>query len=443
MKRSEKFRLALQQTSRRNTHRAALFLTLSNSQKNGEAAMNAVSHVMRRVTLAVSLCIAYGVCTADAGAAEIRPARHFDVHYLTLDGAQCRVFDISDGRAVGWCHSPQHGAQRAFVWTQETGVVALGTLGGSSSSAAVAEGASVAGSSSTAGDVETHAFLARGGDMEDLGDLGGGLALPQGVHRSNVVGESTTATGDYHAFLATPASGTRDLGTLAAGTESSASAIHGGLIAGWSATDGFQIRSRRPVAWTLEGRMIDIAGEPIEFVEDGWVRGHGEANDVRNGLVVGYTLKIPALKNRAFIWTRTSGIRDLPLAPGSDENFAFATDGSSVVGQLSGFSDTYGWTTRAFVWTQQHGTVAITPPSLVAFATHVAAGRVLGQFSSNGARTFLWTRQHGLMDVTPSDFVSGAAPAGIDDQGRIAVVYTEEDPNVVRSAVLVPRRLSN
>jgi probable HAF family extracellular repeat protein len=275
--------------------------------------------------------------------------------------------------------------------------------------------------------------------MEDLGTLGGSVALPRGVHRSNVVGESTTATGNYHGFLATAAAGIRDLGTLAAGTESSVTSIHGGLISGWSATDGYQIRSRRPVVWTLDGRMIDIVPEPIEFVEDGWVRGHGIATDVRNGLVVGYTLKIPSLKNRAFVWTPTSGIRDLPLAPGADENFALATDGHTVVGQLSGFSEIHGWTTRAFVWTQRRGTLAITPPSIHAVATHVAAGRVVGHF---GWRTFLWTREQGLMDVTPSGFESGALPAGIDDQGRIAVVYTEEDPNVVRSAILVPRWLS-
>jgi hypothetical protein len=47
------------------------------------------------------------------------------------------------------------------------------------------------------------------------------------------------------------------------------------------------------------------------------------------------------------------------------------------------------------------------------------------------------------MDVTPKGFESGAMPVGIGDQGRIAVVYTEEDPNVVRSAVLVPRWLSH
>ena len=404
--------------------------------------MKAVSHVVRKVSFAISLGIASAVCAAEVGAAQIPPARHFDVHYLTLNGAQCRVFDISDGRAVGWCHAPHYGTQRAFVWTQETGVVALGTLGGLSSAASVVEGTSVAGSSSTMGDAETHAFLAQGENIEDLGALEGGVALPRGVHRSNVVGEATTAGGEYHAFLATPAAGIRDLGTLAAGTESSASAIHGGLIAGWSATEGFQIRSRRPVAWTLAGRMIDIGDEPIEFVDDGWVRGHGTATDVRNGLIVGYRLKVPALKHRAFVWTQTSAIRDLPLAPGSDENFALATDGRSVVGQLSGYSDTFGWTTRAFVWTQRHGTVAITPPSITAVATHVAAGRVVGHFASNGARTFLWTRERGLRDVTPSGFEFGAMPAGIDDQGRIAVVYTEEDPNVVRSAILVPRRLS-
>jgi probable HAF family extracellular repeat protein len=405
--------------------------------------MNSVSHVGRAVTLAILFGIAQVIGMSAVDAAEIRPARHYDTHLLTLNGQQCRVFDISEGRAVGWCHAPQYGMRQAFAWTQQTGVVALGTLGGSTSWGEVVDGPNIAGSSSIAGDTQMHAFLTQGGDMLDLGHLGGGLAFPRGVYRSNVVGESTTVTGDYHAFLATPSEGIRDLGTLANGTESSVTAIHGGLIVGWSATFESQIRTRRPVAWTLDGQIIDLApDQPIEMVEDGWVRSFGIATDVRNGLIAGYRLTYPEMKGRSFVWTRSTGRRDLPLAPGSDENFANATDGYHVVGQASGLNETYGYTTQAFVWTPHHGVAAITPPSIQAVATHVAAGRVVGYYGSNGLRIFLWTRKQGLMDVTPSGFTFGPRPVGIDNQGRIAVVYEDEDPNVVRSAVLVPRRLS-
>lgn len=369
-------------------------------------------------------------------------ARNYEVHELTLNGEHCRVTGIDAGAAVGSCNTPDRTAGRAFIWTKATGVVDIGTLGGSSAGAGAIDRRRVAGSSNITGDTASHVFSWAAKDgMLDLGTLGGDGAGASGISGEAVVGESLTAAGDIHAFVWTPLNGMIDLGTLASGTESSAADIHRDLIAGWSAVG---IPGRRPVAWRTNGEMIDLVGEPIELAGV-FVRGDGQATAVRKGLVVGYRRIGPREESRAFAWRDGQGLMDLGLDPGSNESFAFDTDGQWVVGQLSG-DFTHGFTTRAFVWSEKKGIKAITPASITARATHVSNGRVVGFYSSsqtNGSQTFLWTRRGGLVDVTPLDFPPGTMPVGIDAKGRIAIISSDEDQFNIRSFVLIPKRLSH
>src|SRR5688572_13124519 len=64
-----------------------------------------------------------------APAQSFPPAHNYEVHALTLNGAGCRVADIDAGMAVGWCDT--EAGRRAFAWTEATGMMDLGTLGGS------------------------------------------------------------------------------------------------------------------------------------------------------------------------------------------------------------------------------------------------------------------------------------------------------------------------
>ena len=159
-------------------------------------------------------------------------------------------------------------------------------------------------------------------------------------------------------------------------------------------------------------------------------------------MVVGYRRIAPTEESRAFAWREGRGLIDLGVVPGSNESFALDTDGEWVVGQLSGVGGPFGFTTRAFVWTQGSGIRAITPASITAWATHVVNGQVLCIYhtpQTNGGRIFLWTKRTGLVDVVPSGFPDGFAPVGIDAQGRIALVFEDGDPANTRSVVLVPR----
>jgi probable HAF family extracellular repeat protein len=126
---------------------------------------------------------------------------------------------------------------RAFVWTYQTGMRDIGTLGGSYAQAnAINEAGFITGTAQTwAMFVTTHAFIyqtsATGGKMRDLGMLGSGLSsYGMAINAYNhVAGYSTFQANDerVHAFLH---DGKRmiDLGSLGAkGTDTDVSVALG------------------------------------------------------------------------------------------------------------------------------------------------------------------------------------------------------------------------
>lgn len=359
-------------------------------------------------------------------------ASNYEVHALTLNGAGCRVSDIDAGMAVGWCGN--EAPRRAFAWTEATGMIDLGTLGGTTALAFGTRNRRAVGSSTLSGDLTENALawsLSRG--TIDLGSLGGGSWMLAYATAGNVVVGAGAVNDWPRAFRWTPSTGLVALPALPGSTESAALDVDGGLIAGYSTTS---IPGRRPIIWRTDGTLIDPIGEPIESCGF-FVCGSGEATAVRDGVVVGYRYDA-AEEIRAFAWTEARGLIDLGLVPGSTESFAWDTDNGRVVGQLSG-----PLTTRAFVWTAAGGMRAITPDTVSAVATSINDGRVVGWYASgdtNGQRPFLWTRQRGPVDVTPPGF-NGSRPVGIDAAGRIAVLYEDEIPANTKSVVLVPRRL--
>jgi probable HAF family extracellular repeat protein/YD repeat-containing protein len=140
--------------------------------------------------------------------------------------------------------------QRAVGWIGGR-MVDLGTLGGTYSSPLSGGGAvnrigDVIGNSTTAaGDL--HAFRWRLGRMTDLGTLGGTRSTVASVNDlGQVVGQSTTADGQTHAFLWSNGR-MIDLGTMG-GSASSAADIndHGQIVGTVTRADG-----RHPVRWTV------------------------------------------------------------------------------------------------------------------------------------------------------------------------------------------------
>jgi len=130
---------------------------------------------------------------------------------------------------------------QAFLYSNGQATL-LPTLGGNFSLARSINGEGQIVGYSTTADGQIHAFLYQDGTMTDLGTLTGasGNSLAYGINdQGQIVGASTTADGSTHAFIYHD--GTMyDLGVLADGSSSSARAINDlGQVVGVSNIDGY------------------------------------------------------------------------------------------------------------------------------------------------------------------------------------------------------------
>ncbi|RPJ12745.1 MAG: DUF3466 family protein [Deltaproteobacteria bacterium] len=121
----------------------------------------------------------------------------------------------------------KHPQFSAFIWSHETGMTILGTLGGVSSAA--------------------H-------DINDAGD---------------VVGASMTIQGYWHPFLLRPGGNMIDLGTLGGRDASAEDINNAGQVVGWSELKRGDTKTRRAFLWE-KGKMIDLSELP-EVKAAGWI----------------------------------------------------------------------------------------------------------------------------------------------------------------------------
>lgn len=205
----------------------------------------------------------------------------------------------------------------------------LGTLGGSSSSAIALDRDTVVGSSSLAGDWESHAFAYDRATrtMTDLGTLGGRTSSTVAVQGRYVIGDSTTADGESHAFVHDLRTHTMtDLGTFG-GSSSQVNAISGHTVVGSARTPGNQ--STHAFAYDVRTRVMTDLGSPAGPA------GVSSAVGISQGRFVAGTWNVPGAPydgGHAFVYDLRTRIWTDLSAYGGVASTATSISGHTVVG---------------------------------------------------------------------------------------------------------------
>lgn len=240
-------------------------------------------------------------------------------------------------------------ATRAVFWSDRTGAVDLGTLGGASSETrALNNHGTVAGLAQKPGDAafQRHptVWYVRPGGVEtvELGPFAQGQA--EDVNDAGVVAGWSAATvfGPPTAFRWTADGGIDPIPPLG-GPRSQAFGINqaGDVVGSSTVAPPFVDHA---VVWWHDGQVTDI----------GSMGGNTMARSLNaRGQVVGAGQPCPGCGFHAFYWSRQDGLIDLGTFGGT-RSFAFEID---VRGRVAGFYETADGVRHAFVWTQEGGKV--------------------------------------------------------------------------------------
>lgn len=318
--------------------------------------------------------------------------------------------------SVSCMPQPQPSTSQAFIWTRESGMIALPLLPGTTESYASA----INDPGQVVGHVRIgnryHAFVwTLAGGMVDIGGLSDAIgsyatAINNG---GQVVGYSINASNHAHAFRWSPAEGMIALGVLPGTVNSYARGISGsGQVVGES--EG-TLPGRRPFRWTPENGAEDLGlfgsdpdGGAIAVSNSGDIVGFSGDGDYY-GIV------------RAVLWSANGEKRVIYgcTTPGFYGCYSSANAINSA-GQIAGSSEAH-----AFRWTvagvaQDLGTL---PGSNLSYARGInEAGQVVGN-SAGGSfpsgHAFLWSPAGGMVDLGVLGGRGASYATGINNYGQV------------------------
>lgn len=246
------------------------------------------------------------------------------------------AYSINDrGQVVGEAGSPD--GNRAFLWSQETGIQNLGTLPGGSDSGArsINNLGQVIGTSMT---------LIPGGTTSAsvLWSSGQGMQISP-VDAARDINDNGQIAGQTNSTATLWTNGIQqNLGKLPDANYSYSVAVNNnGQVVGDSGLNN-EFGFARAFFWS-NGVMQNIGTLPGD-------QGSFAADLNNRGQVIGTSAGVSS--SRAFVWSQGKGMQDLGVLPGTFISFA---RGINDNGQVAGYSTATSGSSRAFIWSSNEG----------------------------------------------------------------------------------------
>lgn len=287
--------------------------------------------MLRCVIVGILVCCLSAVPVVSTGAG-------YEAVYLgALAGGQSWALGVNGKRAVVGCSTDANGHQRAFLWTQEGGIVDLGTLGGDNAAAlGVNDDGEIVGYADTAEGARRAFLRTVETEMVDLGVLPEDTASEGTAVADFVVGWSRADAGGVHAFSWNVDTGLTRLAELEPGADTQALGINSqGVAVGWARDSDGNVRA---VCWRPDGT--------ISMQDTGTLGGaKSSAHGInRAGLIVGEATD-DLQQVHAFCWIPDSGLHQLPIPRGMTGVRATSVNDAN---QIAGY--TVGKRKTAIVW---------------------------------------------------------------------------------------------